>query len=77
MDNLVTIAGAVPVVVGVVQAIKTAGLPKRYAPLLSIVFGVVSAFVFPQETHALTVFAGVGIGLMAAGLYSGVKATIA
>lgn len=65
-----------PVVMGVVSAIKATGLlADRYAPLTAIAVGIASAFVFPGVSIGLTVLAGVVIGLMSSGLYSGGKAT--
>lgn len=74
--NLLTVAQAalVPVVIGVVQAIKTTNLvAERYYPLVSIGCGVIAAFVLPSASIALTALSGVVIGLSASGLYSGTK----
>ena len=77
-DQVVSFTIAAPVIVGVVSALKLAGLPDRYSPLTAILLGVVaSALVFPAGTVGLTIFWGVVSGLTAAGLYSGTKATIA
>lgn len=66
----------VPLVLGVVQAIKTgAGLDSRWAPIMSIVLGVIGAMVMGgvNPTAALQ---GVIAGLSASGLWSGSKATL-
>ena len=60
----------VPAILGLVQAAKTAGLNSRYAPLLAVLLGLVSSFIF--STNWLE---GITAGLAAAGLWSGVKAT--
>ena len=65
----------VPVVIGLVQGIRTLGLPDRYAPVASIVLGILGAFVFPAVTIPLTILSGIVVGLSACGLYSGVRAT--
>lgn len=63
----------VPVVVGLTQIVKAFFVDARWAPIVSIVFGMLLSFVSPQLTIALTLFQGVLFGLMASGLFSGVK----
>jgi len=65
----------VPVVVGLVSALKKAGLKTAWAPVVSIVFGLGAAFLFETEL-SLRILGGVIVGLTSSGLYSGVKATI-
>ena len=68
------------ITVGVVEAIKRAGLATRWSPFAAMLVGVGFAFVFDwsQEDAFLTshigdnLLAGVVAGLMASGLYSGV-----
>lgn len=71
---------AIPVVVGLVEAFKVAGLPTKFAPLLSVILGVVysiGAIVVSAQTEQINaILKGVIIGLVSSGLYSGVKATI-
>lgn len=63
----------VPVIVALVSAVKTAGLPSKYAPILSILIGV-AFFSFIGEDDLITnAFAGVLAGLGASGLYSGTR----
>ena len=69
----------IPIVVGLVQVCKVSGLPSRWAPLCSLVFGVglaflVQAMVVPV-TLGMTILAGLIVGLSASGLYSQAKAT--
>lgn len=66
----------VPVVVGLTQIVKSFVIDARYAPIVSIVFGILLSFVSPQVTIALTVFQGILFGLIASGLYSGVKTVV-
>lgn len=66
----------VPLVVGLVQAMKASGLlPTQYAALVAIfwgVFGVVTLAGFSGPN----VIEGIVVGLTAAGLYSGTRATL-
>lgn len=67
----------VPVVIGVVAAIRQTGfVADRFAPLASIAVGMVASLLFPASTIGLTVLAGIVIGLSASGLYSGTKTTM-
>lgn len=84
MDPDITRAGALalgsPLIVPIVQAIKAAGLPDRFAPIVAVVLGLVLAFAValgvpgPDQPYVLTVLLGLASGLSAAGLYSGVRA---
>ena len=67
----------VPVIVALVQALKMLNIPNKYSPILSIVVGVIVAFLFRHESQDMTqtILAGVLYGLSASGLYSGVKST--
>lgn len=76
MEMTWSFAVAVAIVVGLVEVAKTIGLTTKYAPLASLVIGIVASFLFPAETIALTILFGVITGLTACGLYSGAKATI-
>ena len=61
----------IPIVTGLVQAFKMAGLTSKYAPITAIVLAVVIGYF--TGVDALT---GIIYGLSSAGLYSGVKATV-
>lgn len=66
----------VPLVVGLVQAIKATGLlPAQYAAIVSIVIGVLAVGALSAFTGA-NVVEGIVVGLTAAGLYSGTRATL-
>ena len=71
---VVTLGVAVAVVVGLVQVFKLAGVSTRFAPLLSVAFGllIVLGLSFFQATFTVIV-TGLVVGLTACGLYSGVK----
>lgn len=58
---------SIPAIVAAVEALKHSGTPKKYAPLLSIVFGIMFGIVGGSWV------AGLVIGLAASGLYSGAK----
>lgn len=70
----------VPLVMAMVSLLKNAGLSgtdNRYSPLTSLGLGAAGAFLLPSPTWQLTILAGLTIGGLAAGVYSGVKATVA
>lgn len=72
--------GLVPLVMAVVSTLKSVdltGKDHRWAPLISLFLGVGGAFLVPSETMQFTIIAGLTIGTLAAGVYSGVKATVA
>lgn len=61
---------------GVVQVFKSLGLPTKYAPLVSVVLGMlatVSLAFFEPTTKVI--FTGIAIGLAASGLFSFSKET--
>ena len=71
------ITAVVAIVVGLVETIKRAvNLDSRFAPLVSLVFGVGIMLAVGTDTIAMNIFEGVIIGLTASGLYSGTKATL-
>lgn len=66
----------VPVIIGVIAVFKSAGLPKRFAPLASLLLGIGGVFLLPYEVSVgVQILIGIGTGLSASGLYSGTKAT--
>lgn len=70
---------AVPIVIALVQAIKLTGfIPDHFAPLVAIVLGVGVSFIGNHDSGDLssTTLYGALYGLMASGLYSGVKTTM-
>ncbi|WP_128894448.1 hypothetical protein [Longirhabdus pacifica] len=64
----------IPVIVGLVSIMTTFGLSKRYAPIVSIVLGIIAAIVYiaPDDVKQ-AVLVGITIGLAASGLYSSTK----
>lgn len=61
---------SIPAVVAVVEAVKMAGLPSKFAALVAIVVGGVFGYFMAD------VLTGVVYGLAASGLYSGAKAVL-
>ncbi|WFD11563.1 hypothetical protein [Tepidibacter hydrothermalis] len=61
-------------IVGITQVIKTAGVPKRFAPLVSLVTGIVLC-VFYESSVGMkkSILDGIIAGLTASGLFSGYK----
>ena len=72
--DILSSATTLGAIVGLTQALKLAGLPKRFAPIASIALGLSAAYFF-VGVNQMTTIAGVVLGLSAAGLWSGVKAT--
>lgn len=70
----VDVAAMVALTVGVVQVFKTAGMSKRYAPLMSLVCGIVFMTAFKGHDW-YSIFEGMVVGLTACGLWSGSKTT--
>jgi len=61
------------ITVGLVQMVKTVGLPSKYSPLVAILIGVGLSFLANLETHigpVMSAFSGLLIGLSSVGLYS-------
>lgn len=66
-----------PILMGVVQAAKSAGMDSRWAGLASIAIGAVVGALYALSFSAAippTIFVGAVSGLSAAGLYSAGKA---
>lgn len=66
-----SIAVVVALVLGVVQVFKSFGLPSKYAPLVSILLGVLATLGLAYfEPTVRVIFTGLAIGLSASGLFS-------
>lgn len=74
MDITLLDATLVPIIMGLVAAIKSAGLPTRWLPLVAVVLGVIGVWVYHQNRLWIS---GIVMGLAAVGLYSGTRATVA
>lgn len=69
------IVGTIPVVVGLVQVVKLLGVPSKFAPAFSLLFGVLALSLTGIPWQAVVV-QGVIAGLAASGLWSGGKSTL-
>ena len=66
------------IITGLTSVVKTIGLPSRFAPIMSISFGLALAFLNRQGLPTdVVITTGIIAGLSASGLYSGVKKTVA
>lgn len=74
MDLLTNVA-LVPVIIGVVQALRIVGLATRFAPIVAILLGIMGVLAF-DGFSSMNIFIGVVTGLSAAGLYSSTKTTL-
>ena len=65
----------VPLIVGIVQAIKQTSMPDKYAPLVSIAVGIGISYLTHTVDMAWThvVLSGIIYGLSAVGLYASTK----
>lgn len=67
----------IPLIVGITELCKRAGLPSKFAALLSLILGVVVGVIYIAPGDILKgILLGASIGLGASGLYSGTKNTI-
>ena len=69
-------AATVPIIIALTQMVKMMGfVPDKYAPFISILFGIVISFLFAHESRdwSANILAGILFGLAASGLYSGIK----
>jgi hypothetical protein len=76
--NYAESALSVPVIIALIQMLKTMGLPSKWAPLLSIILGIGGNFLFKfagYEWQTLLV-SGLVAGLAASGLYDLGKAPV-
>jgi len=76
MEEIFTLSplalGAIPLVVGLVQIGKGLDVPSKYAPIVSIAFGIALMGLTGVAWQAFVV-QGLIVGLAASGLYSGGK----
>lgn len=61
----------IPVIIGVSEAIKRAGIPSQFIPLVAIVLGAFAYYAIPGLSGGIV--DGIVAGLAACGLWSGVK----
>lgn len=68
-------AALVPICIGIVAAIRAAGLPDRFAPLFSLMIGIGLAGIVAGYGENVVVY-GITVGLSASGLYSATKTSL-
>lgn len=64
----------VPLIIGMVEIVKRAGLPSKWSPVFAVVLGLLAGMLllFPEDIRQ-GVVVGLALGLSATGLYSGTK----
>jgi L-cystine uptake protein TcyP (sodium:dicarboxylate symporter family) len=62
----------IPIIIGIVEVVKRAGLPVKFSPLVSVTLGVIFGILYVQPLLDGIVI-GLMVGLSATGLYSGGK----
>lgn len=67
----------VPLIISLVQILKTVGLKKKYQPLASLILGLGGGifYIYPGDIKA-GIMVGIMLGLSSSGLYSGTKNTL-
>lgn len=63
----------IPIITGLVQVLKMAGVRAKYAPLMAILFGVLFGVFYFSTSIKEGILIGLVVGLSASGLYSGSK----
>ncbi|CAH2214146.1 hypothetical protein [Tepidibacter aestuarii] len=64
----------IPLIVSITQVIKTAGVPKKFAPLISLVIGMVLCIFYESNVDIKQrVLDGIIAGLIASGSFSAFK----
>lgn len=64
----------IPIITILVDVIKKAGLPTKFAPLASIILGVMAGLIFENNGDIKNgIITGLIMGMSASGLYSGGK----
>lgn len=71
-------AATVPIILALVQMVKMTGwLDAKYAPFVSIGFGILISFLLAHDSRdwSANILAGILFGLAASGLYSGIRSS--
>lgn len=63
----------IPATMGLVEVAKSAGLPSKYAPIVSLIIGTSLGVATSLDNIGRGAIVGIAIGLSASGLYSGTK----
>ncbi len=67
----------VPLIVGVVELLKSIGLPNKFSALVASLLGIFIGvfYIYPRDILR-GIIVGLSFGLSASGLYSGTKNTV-
>ncbi len=61
----------IPIITILVDVIKKAGLPKNFAPLVSVILGIVFGLIYENSGNVKNaIITGLIMGMSASGLYS-------
>jgi uncharacterized membrane protein YGL010W len=63
----------IPLLIGLIELFKLAGLPVKYAPFVSVVLGLLFGIFYLTSDLKEGIVIGLMVGLSATGLYSGTK----
>lgn len=63
----------IPLITGLVQLFKLAGIRAKYAPFIAVILGVLFGVFFVGNNVKDGILIGLVLGLSASGLYSGSK----
>ncbi len=74
-ETMTLVGAMVVIIVGVCEALKSAGIPSRFVPLLSVILGLGFAY-FTQGVDFVSTASGVILGLATTGGYRVVKTSI-
>ena len=74
MNPVIYDVALIPATMGLVDVAKRAGLPSKYAPILSLGIGIALGIATSLGNLQKGIITGIAIGLSASGLYSGTKA---
>ncbi len=77
MDIILLGFSAVAITYGLVEVVKLTGLPTRFSPISSLIFGLLIVYVGTKfSITPETIINGIAVGLSASGLYDIQKKTI-
>lgn len=71
-----TDAVIIPIIIALAEIAKRLGLKPKYIPIFDIILGLIAGFVYLSADPKEAIFLGLGMGLAADGVYSGVKNTV-
>ena len=80
VNELLTPASQVVIIMGIAEACKKAGVPNRYIPVIDLLLGMLSGLVVFSVAYGNDLIEscvmGIAMGLSACGLFSGIKNTL-